>query len=122
MWPERAWHALYEPRIRAAAGLGRAPTQADPDPYATRFAHCDVLIVGAGPAGLAAAEAAAAAGARVILCDEQAQMGGSLLSEPASPMARELPATLAALAANPARAGCCRARPPSDTSRTTPWP
>ncbi|HEY1492809.1 MAG TPA: 2Fe-2S iron-sulfur cluster-binding protein, partial [Steroidobacteraceae bacterium] len=101
MWPKRAWHALYEPRIRAAAGLGRAPSQADPDRYATRFAHCDVLIVGAGPAGLAAAEAAAAAGARVILCDEQAQMGGALLSEPASPLARELPATLAALAAHP---------------------
>jgi sarcosine oxidase subunit alpha len=101
MWPKRAWHALYEPRIRAAAGLGRAPAQADPDSYATRFAHCDVLIVGAGPAGLAAAEAAAAAGARVILCDEQAQMGGSLLSEPASPLTRELPATLAALAAHP---------------------
>jgi sarcosine oxidase, subunit alpha len=101
MWPKRAWHALYEPRIRAAAGLGRAPTQADPDTYATRHAHCDVLIVGAGPAGLAAAEAAAATGARVILCDEQAQMGGSLLSDPASPVARELPASLAALAANP---------------------
>ena len=101
MWPRRAWHALYEPRIRAAAGLGRAPTHADPDTYATRYAHCDVLIVGAGPAGLAAAEAAAAAGARVILCDEQAQMGGTLLSEPDSPIARELPATLAALAANP---------------------
>jgi sarcosine oxidase, subunit alpha len=100
-WPKRAWHALYEPRIRAAAGLGRAPTQADPDTYATRHAHCDVLIVGAGPAGLAAAEAAATAGARVILCDEQSQMGGSLLSEPASPVARELPATLASLAANP---------------------
>ncbi len=101
MWPKRAWHALYEPRIRAAAGLGRAPTQADPDRYATRFAHCDVLIVGAGPAGLAAAEAAAEGGASVILCDEQAQMGGSLLSQPASPVGRELPATLAALTANP---------------------
>ena len=100
MWPRRAWQALYEPRIRAAAGLGRAPTLADPDTYATRYAHCDVLIVGAGPAGLAAAAAAAAAGARVILCDEQSQPGGSLLSEPASPVARELPATLASLAGN----------------------
>ncbi|MBS0580866.1 MAG: sarcosine oxidase subunit alpha family protein [Proteobacteria bacterium] len=101
MWPKRAWHALYEPRIRAAAGLGRSPTQPDPDRYATRHAHCDVLVVGAGPAGLAAAQAAALAGARVILCDEQAQLGGSLLSAPASPAARELPGTLAALAANP---------------------
>ena len=60
MWPRRAWHALYEPRIRAAAGLGRSPELPDPDRYATRFAHCDVLVVGAGPAGLAAAAAAAA--------------------------------------------------------------
>jgi len=59
MWPRRAWYALYEPRIRAAAGLGRAPRLADPDRYANRFAHCDVLVVGAGAAGLAAAAAAA---------------------------------------------------------------
>jgi sarcosine oxidase subunit alpha len=83
MWPREAWGRLYEPKIRAAAGLGRAPEQADPDTYANRFAHCDVLVVGAGPAGLAAAAAAAASGARVILCDEQPELGGSLLSEPA---------------------------------------
>ena len=83
MWPRGAWKSLYEPRIRAAAGLGTAPTLADPDRYTNRFAHCDVLIVGAGPAGLAAALAAAASGARVIVCDEQAELGGSLLSEPA---------------------------------------
>src|SRR5579863_4875873 len=81
MWPRRAWRALYEPRIRAAAGLGRAPTQPDPDRYASRYAHCDVLVVGAGPAGLAAAAAAAAAGARVMVCDEQHEFGGSLLSD-----------------------------------------
>ncbi|HEV8018010.1 MAG TPA: sarcosine oxidase subunit alpha family protein [Steroidobacteraceae bacterium] len=81
MWPRRAWRTLYEPRIRAAAGLGEAPTQPDPDHYAARYAHCDVLVVGAGPAGLAAAAASAAAGARVILCDEQAEPGGSLLSD-----------------------------------------
>ena len=82
MWPRGAWQRLYEPKIRAAAGLGRAPEQPDPDGYSNRFAHCDVLVVGAGPAGLAAATAAAASGARVILCDEQPQPGGSLLSEP----------------------------------------
>jgi len=81
-WPRRAWYALYEPRIRAAAGLGRAPRLPDPDRYANRFAHCDVLVVGAGPAGIAAASAAAVAGARVILCDEQSLPGGSLLSDP----------------------------------------
>ena len=81
MWPRRAWRSLYEPKIRAAAGLGRAPELADPDTYGSRFAHCDVLIVGAGPSGLAAARAAAVSGARVILCDEQPQFGGSLLAD-----------------------------------------
>jgi sarcosine oxidase subunit alpha len=81
MWPKKAWRSLYEPLIRRAAGLGRAPTQPDPDRYAQRYAHCDVLVVGAGPAGLAAAGAAAASGARVIVCDETAEFGGSLLSD-----------------------------------------
>jgi sarcosine oxidase subunit alpha len=84
MWPRRAWHAVYEPRIRAAAGLGKSPTEPDPDRYASRYAHCDVLIVGAGAAGLAAALTAAVSGARVILCDEQAQPGGALLADAAS--------------------------------------
>src|SRR3954471_11641967 len=84
MWPQSAWHSFYEPRIRATAGLGVAPSQADPDRYTNRFAHCDVLVVGAGPAGLAAALAAGQSGSRVILCDEQSELGGSLLSEPAS--------------------------------------
>jgi sarcosine oxidase subunit alpha len=79
MWPRSAWVKLYEPLIRRAAGLGRAPAQPDPDRYEQRHAHCDVLVVGAGPAGIAAARAAADAGARVILCDEQAEFGGSLL-------------------------------------------
>ena len=115
MWPRDAWRRLYEPRIRAAAGLGRAPEQADPDTYANRFAHCDVLVVGAGPAGLAAAAAAAASGARVILCDEQPEPGGSLLSQPTAhsdaahsdvaiegePPDRWLASTLQLLAASP---------------------
>jgi sarcosine oxidase, subunit alpha len=83
MWPRGGWKALYEPYIRAAAGLGRSPTQPDPDRYANRYAHCEVLVVGGGPAGLAAALAAAERGARVMLCDEQPQLGGSLLAEPA---------------------------------------
>jgi sarcosine oxidase subunit alpha len=82
MWPRKAWHSLYEPRIRATAGLGHAPQLPDPDRYANRFAHCDVLVVGSGPAGLSAALGAATSGARVILCDEQSELGGSLLSEP----------------------------------------
>jgi len=78
MWPKAAWHALYEPLIRRAAGLGVAPKEEDPDHYSSRFAHCDVLIVGAGVAGLAAALSAAATGAEVILCDEQPEVGGAL--------------------------------------------
>ncbi len=84
MWPRSFWAAVYEPLIRGAAGLGRAPALPDPDRYAQRYAHCDVLVVGAGPAGLVAALAAADGGARVILCDEQSEFGGSLLAETAA--------------------------------------
>jgi sarcosine oxidase, subunit alpha len=84
MWPRKAWKHVYEPLIRRAAGLGHAPTLPDPDRYAQRYAHCDVLVVGGGPAGIAAALAAAQSGARVILCDESAEFGGSLLREAAS--------------------------------------
>ncbi|MGS4944037.1 sarcosine oxidase subunit alpha [Meridianimarinicoccus sp. RP-17] len=82
MWPRSFWDRVYEPVIRAAAGLGVAPDREDPDHYAGRYLHTDVLVVGAGPAGLAAARAAAEAGQRVVLVDEQAEAGGSLLSEP----------------------------------------
>ena len=78
MWPKAAWEKLYEPFIRRAAGLGVAPTEADPDHYANRYAHCDVLVAGAGVAGLSAALAAAETGARVILVDEQPEVGGAL--------------------------------------------
>ena len=84
MWPRSAWFKLYEPAIRKAAGLGEPPSLPDPDRYSQRYAHCDVLIVGAGPAGLAAALAASTNGTSVMLCDEQADMGGSLLDEPAA--------------------------------------
>jgi sarcosine oxidase subunit alpha len=84
MWPQKAWKAFYEPIIRRAAGLGESPTLPDPDRYAQRYAHCDVLVVGAGPAGIAAALAAADRGLRVMLCDESAEFGGSLLGDPAA--------------------------------------
>ena len=104
-WPAWAWRRVYEPLIRAAAGLGRAPSLPDPDRYAHRYAHCDALVIGAGPAGLAAALAAARSGARVILCDEQAELGGSLLAETIAtidgqPAQAWLAAALAELAGN----------------------
>lgn len=81
MWPKSFWDKVYEPIIRKAAGLGISPTQSDPDSYANRFAHCNVLVVGSGAAGLTAALVAAKSGKQVILCDERPQFGGSLLSE-----------------------------------------
>jgi sarcosine oxidase subunit alpha len=78
MWPRRGWLA-YERLIRGAAGLGRAPTEPDPDRYEKRFGHADVLIAGGGPAGIAAALAAGRSGARVLLVDEQSEFGGQLL-------------------------------------------
>jgi len=80
MWPKSFWDKVYEPFIRNMAGLGPAPIDEDPDNYASRYGHCETLIIGAGPAGLAAALKATSQGERVILVDEQAQMGGSLLS------------------------------------------
>ena len=58
MWPAAFWERVYEPMIRKAAGLGRASGLPDPDHYDAAHAHCDVLVVGAGAAGLAAARAA----------------------------------------------------------------
>ncbi len=74
------WH-FWEERIRKAAGMGSAVHIADPDVYDKMAAHCDVLIVGGGPAGLAAALTAGRAGARVILVDESDAPGGRLRSE-----------------------------------------
>ena len=82
MWPKSFWHKVYEPFIRQAAGLGVSPHEEDPDHYASRNLHCDVLIVGAGPAGLAAARAAAVGGLKVVIVDENNEAGGTLLSEP----------------------------------------
>ncbi|MER9631360.1 sarcosine oxidase subunit alpha family protein [Mesorhizobium sp. M0296] len=77
----RAW-MFYEHFIRKAAGLGRAGTDPDPDRYEVRHAFADVAVVGGGPAGLSAARAAAAAGARVALIEQDFLLGGQLLAEP----------------------------------------
>ncbi len=79
MWPASFW-MKYEFIIRHSAGLGQAPEGRDPDRYDKTFAHCDVLVVGAGPSGLAAALAAGRGGARVILAEQDALLGGSLWS------------------------------------------
>ena len=81
MWPKSFWEKIYEPIIRRAAGLGSLSRQDDPDQYDKGYLHCDVLVIGAGPAGLAAAITAARSGARVILADEDFRMGGRLNAE-----------------------------------------
>jgi heterotetrameric sarcosine oxidase alpha subunit len=105
MWPKAFWEKLYEPLIRRAAGLGRLTELADPDLYDKGFLHCDLLIIGAGPAGLSAALAAGRAGADVILADEDFTLGGRLNAETfqvgemaASDWARQMLAELASLA------------------------
>ncbi|MBP8939601.1 MAG: (2Fe-2S)-binding protein, partial [Agrobacterium sp.] len=84
MWPAAFWEKIYEPFIRKAAGLGKASYEADPDTYDKCWAHCDLLVIGSGAAGLAAALAAGRHGARVIIVDEHSMAGGGLLSETAT--------------------------------------
>ncbi|TPQ52018.1 sarcosine oxidase subunit alpha family protein, partial [Prosthecomicrobium hirschii] len=89
------WH-LFEPFIRAAAGLGRVPEAAWQPVSESRFGDCDLLVVGAGPAGLAAALAGARAGLRTILADDGERPGGRLIDE--GPAARAwIDATVAEL-------------------------
>lgn len=81
MWPAAFWERIYEPLIRRAAGLGKLSALPDPDHYDREHGFCDLLVVGGGPAGLAAALAAGRAGLRVILANEDFQPGGRLLCE-----------------------------------------
>jgi heterotetrameric sarcosine oxidase alpha subunit len=78
MWP--SW-SCYEPLIRRLAGLGPAPGRARVLAGSERHLSCDVLVIGAGPAGLAAAASAASAGARVIVCEQDLLPGGELQFE-----------------------------------------
>jgi heterotetrameric sarcosine oxidase alpha subunit len=81
MWPKSFWEKVYEPAIRRAAGLGRLSMKANTDTYEKAYAHCDVLVIGSGPAGIMAALTAAKAGANVILCEEDFLFGGRLNQE-----------------------------------------
>lgn len=81
MWPKRFWEWLYEPMIRRAAGLGKLSGAPGRARYGTAFAHCDLLVIGGGPAGLISALTASRAGVDVILADEDNLFGGRLLGE-----------------------------------------
>lgn len=75
MWPD--WH-VFEGFIRRAAGLGKPSDAPDPDRYEQCHAHADVVVVGAGPAGLSAAMRAGEEGRRVLLIEQESATGGSL--------------------------------------------
>ena len=77
MWPSNLWEK-YEYFIRKSAGLGKSPTEPDPDIYDHKYYHCDILIVGSGPAGLVAAKTAASTGKKILLVDERSDFGGNL--------------------------------------------
>ena len=88
MGPPFKWMS-FEPAIRRAAGLGKAPEAPDPDHYESVNRHVDVLVVGGGPSGLMAALTAGRSGARVMLAEETALLGGRLLSDDASAETQE---------------------------------
>jgi len=78
MWPASFWKK-YEYFIRKSAGLGRSPTEPDPDIYEHKFVHCDVLVIGAGISGIMAAKTAAKNGLKTLLIDEKPYLGGSTI-------------------------------------------
>ncbi len=104
MWPPKFWEKIYEPIIRRAAGLGGLSGKSNADKYEKAFAHCDLLVIGGGPAGLMAALTAARAGVDVVLCDEDTRTGGRLNAErlevggrPGADWAADLTAELSAM-------------------------
>ncbi len=74
--PRAAWKHVFEPVIRRSAGLGDAPTRADSDSYEHFHVHVDILVIGGGIAGIAAAGAAAASGAKTLLIEQSGHWGG----------------------------------------------
>lgn len=80
-WPN--W-MLFEPAISKATGFGRPESIPDQRSVQHRHASCDVLVIGAGPAGLAAARSLQGSGLNVVVADDQAEPGGSCRWETAS--------------------------------------
>ena len=78
MWPASFWEK-YEYVIRHSAGLGKSPKVADPDIYDHKYIHCDVLIIGAGIAGIMAAKTAAKNNFKTLILDEKAEIGGTTI-------------------------------------------
>ena len=78
MWPANFWEK-YEYFIRKSAGLGKSPTEPDPDIYEHKYIHCDVLVIGAGISGILAAKTAAKNGFKTLLVDEKSYLGGSTI-------------------------------------------
>ena len=79
MWPKKFWNSVYEPAIRKSAGLGKSPTQPDPELYDHKYIHCDVLIVGGGIAGIIAANISADNGNNTLLIDDKKILGGNTI-------------------------------------------
>jgi sarcosine oxidase subunit alpha len=78
MWPASFWEK-YEYFIRKSAGLGKSPTQPDPDIYEHQYIHCDVLVIGSGISGIMAAKTAAKNGLKTLLIEEKSILGGSTI-------------------------------------------
>ena len=78
MWPASFWEK-YEYFIRKSAGLGKSPTEPDPDIYEHKYIHCDVLVIGAGISGIMSAKIAAKNGLKTLLVDEKPNIGGSTI-------------------------------------------
>lgn len=74
LWPR------YENILRKKSGFGITPQRVDQDIYDKMYHHCDVIIIGAGPAGLAAALTYTKTDIDVIIVDEQNELGGTLLA------------------------------------------
>jgi sarcosine oxidase subunit alpha len=77
MWPAKLWKK-YEGFIRRAAGLGKSPTENDPDIYDHKYYHCDVLIIGSGPGRISCGKSCCKNRKKNSFVDERPHFGGNL--------------------------------------------